>query len=147
MQTFMPYKDPKKSARVLDNKRLGKQRVECVQILNALLENDNNSTWKNHPAVRMWKGYESFLLYYYRCIMNEWLKRGFNNQACERHYERFIDFPQIKLKDYKMPHWLNRDFCISHRSNLLRKNFEHYSIYWRDIPDDIPYIWPTKEEE
>jgi hypothetical protein len=36
MQTFLPYPDFRESARVLDNKRLGKQRVECLQILQTL---------------------------------------------------------------------------------------------------------------
>lgn len=36
MQTFLPYPNFAASARVLDNRRLGKQRVECVQILKAI---------------------------------------------------------------------------------------------------------------
>ena len=36
MQTFLPYKSFTKSAQVLDYKRLGKQRVEAMQIFNAL---------------------------------------------------------------------------------------------------------------
>ena len=36
MQTFLPYPDFAESAKVLDNKRLGKQRVECLQIMKAL---------------------------------------------------------------------------------------------------------------
>lgn len=38
MQTFLPYDSFKKSARVLDQRRLGKQRVECLQILGALTD-------------------------------------------------------------------------------------------------------------
>ncbi|MGC8974405.1 MAG: pyrimidine dimer DNA glycosylase/endonuclease V, partial [Thermoproteus sp.] len=37
MQIFRPYVDWSKSARVLDNKRLGKQRVEAKQVIMALL--------------------------------------------------------------------------------------------------------------
>lgn len=37
MQTFLPYPNFKASARVLDTKRLGKQRVENLQIMSALL--------------------------------------------------------------------------------------------------------------
>lgn len=36
MQTFMPYSDFEKVAQCLDNKRLGKQRVEALQIYNVL---------------------------------------------------------------------------------------------------------------
>ena len=34
MQTFLPYADFQRSAQVLDYKRLGKQRVEALQIHN-----------------------------------------------------------------------------------------------------------------
>lgn len=37
MQTFLPVADFEKAATFLDYKRLGKQRVECLQILNILL--------------------------------------------------------------------------------------------------------------
>jgi len=33
MQTFLPYPDLRDSVACLDNKRLGKQRVEAMQIL------------------------------------------------------------------------------------------------------------------
>ena len=36
MQTFLPYPDFTQSAKTLDYRRLGKQRVEAWQILNAL---------------------------------------------------------------------------------------------------------------
>ena len=36
MQTFLPYTDFRKSLESLDNKRLGKQRVEAYQIISAI---------------------------------------------------------------------------------------------------------------
>ncbi|GAA3827626.1 pyrimidine dimer DNA glycosylase/endonuclease V [Nocardioides panacisoli] len=36
MQTFLPYADFARSARSLDPKRLGKQRVEALQVVRAL---------------------------------------------------------------------------------------------------------------
>lgn len=36
MQTFLPYADFSMSAKCLDYRRLGKQRVEAMQILNAI---------------------------------------------------------------------------------------------------------------
>ena len=36
MQTFLPYSDFRDSFSVLDNKRLGKQRVEAYQIISAI---------------------------------------------------------------------------------------------------------------
>ena len=63
MQTFLPYSDFERSAKTLDYKRLGKQRVEAYQILQAL--SDPNYGWQNHPAVKMWRGYEEALVAYY----------------------------------------------------------------------------------
>jgi hypothetical protein len=36
VQTFLPYPDFRRTAEVLDSPRLGKQRVETLQILRAL---------------------------------------------------------------------------------------------------------------
>ena len=36
MQTFLPYKNFYECAKVLDQKRLGKQRVEVLQLLNSI---------------------------------------------------------------------------------------------------------------
>jgi hypothetical protein len=36
VQTFLPYPDFERTAEVLDDRRLGKQRVEVLQILNAI---------------------------------------------------------------------------------------------------------------
>ena len=66
MQTFLPYPDFKQSAACLDYRRLGKQRVEGVQILKAILgEKSLNGKpykgWLNHPATLMWKPYPDAL--------------------------------------------------------------------------------------
>ena len=64
MQTFLPYPNLSKSLKTLDRQRLGKQRVEAFQILNILLERTDRKGWKNHPAVKMWSGYENALKLY-----------------------------------------------------------------------------------
>ena len=56
MQTFLPYRDFKQSFRVLDYRRLGKQRVEAHQVLNVLLGRTTTGGWRNHPITRMWDG-------------------------------------------------------------------------------------------
>ena len=53
MQTFLPFPDYIQSARALDYKRLGKQRVEALQILNTLT--GRSEGWSQHPAVKMWR--------------------------------------------------------------------------------------------
>ena len=148
MQTFLPYKSFKQSAQVLDNKRLGKQRVETLQILNTLT--GKSTGWVNHPAVKMWRGYEKALCAYGLAICEEWhYNRGFRDTCWDKIYdiERELD-PDRNARDwdcraYTQPPWITEELCISHRSNLLRKDPAYYRRYWPDIPDNLPYIWPT----
>lgn len=81
MQTFLPYPDFAESARCLDNRRLGKQRVEAYQILRALerFDDPQRPGWRNHPAVLMWRGYEDALRLYMNATITEWTGRGFRN--------------------------------------------------------------------
>jgi hypothetical protein len=134
MQTFLPYSSFQKSAEVLDNKRLGKQRVEAFQILKAL-ENPLYG-WQHHPAVQMWRGHEEALKYYFNCMLLEWLKRGFKNS---------MQFYSLSCLNCKMPDWIgNEEFHKSHRSNLLRKDFNFYSQFFTDVDANMLYYWPTK---
>ena len=64
MQTFLPYADFKETAKCLDMKRLGKMRVEAMQILMVLTGLNKGKAWTNHPAVKMWRGYEAALAEY-----------------------------------------------------------------------------------
>jgi hypothetical protein len=147
MQTFLPYPDFEKSAKVLDNKRLGKQRVEAKQILimlNGILNGlyKSNSPFKNHPAVRMWKGYEEALSYYLISIINEWLNRGFENNIT---YQILNESSLSSCKKhYKSPPWLgDKRLHYSHRANLMRKNSEYYSQFKWDVDINAPYWWPV----
>ena len=133
MQTFLPYKDFVESAKCLDDKRLGKQRVEALQILKALHIDDY--WWQNHPAVKMWKGYEIALMEYMTCCIDEWKSRGFKNTMSR------ADMRLLK-PSLEYPIWLGNDkLHISHKSNLLRKMAEHYSKYNWKVESDIPYYW------
>lgn len=139
MQTFIPYEDIDQSVKCLDDKRLGKQRIEAIQIARALLGLSNG--WINHPAVKMWKGYESFLIHVYlRKVMDEWTRREFKNIKCEAHYQQLkllVQYNPIK------PYWINREFCLRHQSNLLRKKYEYYKNYF-SVKDNLEYIWPIQ---
>jgi hypothetical protein len=136
MQTFLPYADFNKSAEVLDMKRLGKQRVETLQIVKALLTPSYG--WQNHPAVKMWRGHEWYLYLYQNAICNEWTSRGYKDTCLDKTLIAMAGQP-IGIKK---PEWLGReDIHQSHRSNLTRKMPEWYSEFWEE-PDDIPYVWP-----
>lgn len=142
MQTFFPLPDIDKAVKTLDNKRLGKQRVETIQILNILLGYTNSTGWENHPAVKQWKGYEPYLVkIYLRKVMDEWKKRGYKNNKCEQHWMNFILHEKIRGKNAVKPKWINLSFCKSHQSNLVRKNPEHYRKHFPYVPDNLEYIW------
>lgn len=145
MQTFLPYFSFKESAGCLDNKRLGKQRVEVLQILNCLLIKPTR--WRNHPAVKMWENSELILIDYGLTICNEWKLRSFKDTC----YDKIANFKNVisdtENRDVR-PWWLGNDkFHDSHKSNLLRKKPEHYSKFGWGMPDDLPYFWPTKQFE
>ena len=133
MQTFLPSKNIKKSLEILDNKRLGKQRVEAFQILNILLKRTKTKGWRNHPAVKMWKGHSNALKFYFNASLEEWIKRGFRNN---------MKFEKIRGK-IVFPNWFGRNkFHASHRSNLLRKDKKHYSRFGWKENSNLPYVWP-----
>ena len=75
MQTFLPVADFADSARLLDSPRLGKQRVETLQILRAIELPDYG--WANHPAVLMWRGRTPALVAYGLAMVRVWQERGF----------------------------------------------------------------------
>lgn len=142
MQTFLPLPDPVETAQVLDNKRLGKQRVEAIQIARTLL--GLSKGWGNHPAVRMWRGYEAYLvLVYLPAMMGEWGEiRGFNNAKCAEHYRVLSGFVDLDAPP-EPPPWITDEFCLAHQSNLIAKQPDHYRPLFPDTPDNLPYVWPA----
>lgn len=142
MQTFLPFESFELSASVLDRQRLGKQRVETLQIMTALC---NGTGWINHPATKMWRGYEDMLLQYQYAICHEWTSRGYKDTCLEKTIAMHgFELPSVVLK----PLWLgDQEFHRAHRSNLLRKNSVFYGhLFEEDLPDDLPYIWPSDLE-
>jgi len=130
MQTFLPYADFGQSLRCLDTKRLGKQRVETYQILRALT--GESSGWINHPATRMWAGYERALRVYLRESIITWTARGYRNTMALPEADHGVPLPP----------WLGRpDLHASHRSNLLRKDAAWYGQFGWSEPPDLPYVW------
>lgn len=141
MQTFLPYESFHESAKILDYRRLGKQRLECKQIYLALTGHSRG--WKNHPATLMWKDHESTLLGYAIIITKEWIHRGYKDTMLpwfEEQHRQYISSPS----DY--PNWLGcPEFHASHRSNLLRKAPRYYRQFWPNEPDNLEYVWPSKD--
>jgi hypothetical protein len=146
VQTFLPYPDFARTAEVLDDRRLGKQRVEVLQILNAM--HRTSGGWINHPATRMWRGFEPALVAYGLAIIEVWTAKGRADTVREQilpHLHGEPDRTQGELAALGMlPPWLGReDVHRAYRSALVRKMPEHYRPVFGDIDDDLPYVWPA----
>ena len=145
MQTFLPYRSFKRCARVLDGSRLGNQGYrECLTLIQG--------GWEHHPAARMWAVTSSgevltgrlneWLKVYANAMLQEWVDRGNSTTV-------WFDIDATLLKQDGMPWWfkdrviLNR-VLSSHRSNLLRKNPDHYNQFGWTEPDNLPYFWPVR---
>lgn len=143
MQTFLPLPDFEASAACLDNRRLGKQRVEAMQILNV---NANGATgWANHPATLMWRGYNQALASYGLWICQEWNRRNFNSTVDSFFENILANGPD--WDDSMYPPWFgNAAFHSSHRAALLAKEPAHYRQFgWAEEPK-IEYVWPKGAE-
>ena len=152
MQTFLPFPDFAASARVLDAKRLGKQRVETIQVVRALTWPDYG--WAHHPAVLMWKGYEEALGRYGFVCCDAWIELGFGDTCAATIGAdlRTVGIAVVRTQEElaeagALPPWLgDPDLHRSHRSALVRKDPEHYRPLFPDVPDDLPYVWPVRSE-
>lgn len=125
MQTFLPVASFEASVKILDWRRLGKQRVEAYQLLKG--------QYSNHPAAKMWRDYPAALTEYMNCCIREWITRGYNNNMLI-----------VPVGGYILPAWFG-DSCLhaTHRANLLRKDPEHYGRFgWSEAPGE-GYYWPV----
>lgn len=170
MQTFLPYADFARSMQSLDDKRLGKQRVEAYQVLLQLAGikmkdypdwQPRLGGWGQHPAVAMWAGHEIALAEYIAASCDEWTSRyKTNEETGERRYfsdsvkaNTYIALDLARRPDWseELPAWIGDEAIHrTHRSNLLRKDPEYYSSRFpEDIPgareDYLEYIWPKTE--
>lgn len=139
MQTFLPYPDFAASAAVLDQARLGKQRVETLQILRALVIQDYG--WRRHPAVLMWRGYVPALTLYGMAMVAEWVNRGHEDST----HANILEFAPSILDggDTPMPGWLgDHEFHRGHQSNLILKSPGFYQSRFPGVDGGLPYVWP-----
>jgi hypothetical protein len=158
MQTFLPYKDFQKSAEALDNKRLNKQVLECYQILRVLSNPDPKAGWRNHPAVKMWRGHEKSLWSYAMTMLFEASRRGIKTDTNEKNLRNVWRLESSYWGD-GLPEWFSNDIIMrkvvtTHKANLYRKDPEFYSKFKLSVAsiDNAPccdrcqYYWVTHKE-
>jgi hypothetical protein len=153
MQTFLPYADFERSARVLDDKRLGKQRVETLQVMGVLVaafwdnaagrvQEREPKGWRTHPVVLMWRGHEAALLAYQRATCEVWVDRGFND-TCYAKTAALVEHRFGEVPPPEPPPWFGDEALHrSHQSNLVRKDAAVYGPLFPGVPDDLEYVWP-----
>lgn len=149
VNTFLVIADYAVNATFLDSRRLGKQRVEAMQIINAIEKGSGG--WVNHPVSRAWANHVPSLKQYYNCILDEWLKRGYKNTMT--YY--------TELGDVVHPPWVSEPrIQYAMMAQLIQKNSDYYSVasltplispelltHFKSFPLeylDYGYIWPAK---
>lgn len=134
MQTFVPLANFYETARCLDYRRCGKQRVEAMQLINIIEGKSKSKAWKNHPAVGMWRDYLNCLKVYHDTMIDEWVRRGYKNTM--KKYNVSME------ESVYFPRWFgDDDFHSRHRAALLAKNPEWYGQFgWKEEPK-IDYRW------
>lgn len=133
MQVFLSESTFSGCAEVLDTKRLVKQLLEGRQIMTVLAGEQNGNGWKNHPAVKMFEGYETTLYAYLVAIKNEMIKRGYKweknwaviQDTYDRHFKNELQGYPFWMRDAES--W-NR-VMITHRGRLWEKDPIHYAQY------------------
>ncbi|MFF9689385.1 MSMEG_6728 family protein [Streptomyces sp. NPDC014623] len=154
MQTFLPYADFRRSALALDPRRLGKQRVEAIQVLRGLTVPGYG--WRHHPAVRMWTGYEEALVRYGLDVCAVWTAEGRADTCAEtlrKDLAASLRRTSVRTDTElaaagELPPWLGDEALHeSHRSALVRKDPAYYRPLFPDVPPDLPYVWPSSDRE
>lgn len=144
MQTWLPYESFAESAAVLDRQRLSKQRNDTLLIARCLA--GEPSSWKNHPAVKMWRGYEQALLRYQDECCFQWAQvRGYSDTLFDETTEVLIDFVK-GISIAPDPWWLGDvEFHYAHQAALYREDPKYFSKFFI-VDSTITIPWPGDEK-
>lgn len=154
MQTFVPYSTYTDSAGILDNRRLNKQILEGIQILEIVTQESiitknvsKNTGWVNHPAVNMWRDCPNGLMNYIESCINEWISRGFEPKNMINAYYNFTNGYFLEYVSY--PEWWNGNIHVSHAKALLFKSVVKMVTYalshnYQITIRDVYYKYPNK---
>jgi hypothetical protein len=158
MQTFLPSSNFLTSAQILDSKRLNKQILEGYQILNVLSGQSPTGAWRNHPAVKMWRGHELSLHLYVKAMIHEAKLRGIKTDKNESNIQAL--FTKVgESWGQGLPNWFFdesklRRVVTTHKANLFRKDPIFYaefesstkSPYNEPCCPTCKYYWVTHVE-
>ena len=138
MNSFVCESSFQDTTSALDMRRLGKQRIECWQMLMALL--GQSTAYANHPATRAWSGYEYSLASFAIACHDEWISRGYKDTTRDRVVQL-----RTLLSNTGDPWWVTNDrYLNTIRGVLIGKMPEYYGPLWPDV--EAMYgkqSWPT----
>jgi hypothetical protein len=153
VQTFLPYPDFAASAAVLDDRRLGKQRVEAMQVLRAVTRMTYG--WQRHPAVRMWSAHPEAVAAYGLAMCDEWVGRGRADTCADAIVDDLAEAGQAPARSqgelarlHLLPAWLgDQRLHRSHQAALVRKDPDRYRRLFPNVDPTTPYFWPGQAPE
>lgn len=150
---------------MLDQARLGKQRVEAYQIVLAYEEATKRnpakySGWLNLPAVRMWDGYLPALYVYGILNCMVWRKAGHEDSLLEQFQLRRRIWLSTQNNggdsasaQPRRPWWFGHPAMVrTHQTKLYHKNSaawveQHKTATAKHEPMKLPYLWPDPNDE
>lgn len=153
MQTFLPVQDLWGSATLLDRGRLGKQRSETMQIMEALtgirvnketleLEHfEPKPSIAKHWVTSMWRGHEYWLLCYQGAVTSEWEARGYRDTCWDKTHRVY---KASGLESAAEPEWWHDpEVFKQHRDRLFTKDPITYSELFPDAVqrEDYDFKW------
>jgi hypothetical protein len=157
MQTFLLSDNHTLTAQLLDYKRLGKQRLECTQLMDVLLRkagllNDGKTGWNNHVAIDYWydeknkQNYLPALILYTDVMIAEWVKRGYNNTLEINKWKTLVKI-HPNLFNFGLPPWTTNSEKIieSHRARVLQKDENFYFAKFVEFDISVPENWQQME--
>ena len=131
MQVFI-IGSPLETAKILDKRRLNKQIIECNQILNVLY--GKSTSWKNHPAVLQYKGYEYWLEMYMKTL---------------HYYDKGIELVNDANEEAMKhtPNFHTQEYFNQMKRRLYTKDSNKYSQFSEFGTSDVNWYWSNTENK
>jgi len=131
------------SASLLDSKRLGSTIYESIHILASILHKNMDLVnpkrdVSNHPASKLWIGYERELGAYIYAHIEEWCNRGYKTDVNLKNYH--IITSGLGRGIYHIPKWISNELIETHRNVIYRKKPDFYPHSWKG-EREMCYDW------
>lgn len=153
LRLFLPYASYPLLVHTLDPERLGRMRHQIPHILWTMVGTQvrgvGRHEWSGHPAIEMWRGYESSLLRLLHCCLHEMDLRGWpkaQDPILTAEDADYWNLPhEVVLGPVRHPEWLGHtSLHASHRACLKSRDGEWYQQFDWDEPAIFNYWTPQR---